>query len=78
MSPPARTEAAGSKDARGCYTSRSFCTGSRQRKNTQSNIMKQAKKMCSGKCNSQDLVLGEEHTYPALRRKLKILYENVI
>jgi hypothetical protein len=39
------------------------------RKNTQIYIIKRAKKMCSGKCNSQDWVLGEEHT--ALRRKFK-------
>jgi hypothetical protein len=32
------------------------------RKNTQIYIIKRAKNMCSGKCNSQDLVLGEEHT----------------
>jgi hypothetical protein len=32
------------------------------RKNTQIYIIKRAKKMCSGKCNSQDLVIGEEHT----------------
>jgi hypothetical protein len=30
---------------------------------------KQAKKMCSGKCNSHDLVLEEEHV--ASRRKFK-------
>jgi hypothetical protein len=32
------------------------------RKNTKIYIIKRAKKMCSGKCNSRDLVLGEEHT----------------
>jgi hypothetical protein len=31
-------------------------------KNTQIYIIKRAKKMCSGKCNSQELLLGEEHT----------------
>jgi hypothetical protein len=39
------------------------------RKNKQIYIIKQAKKRCSGKCNSQDLVSGEEHT--AWRRKIK-------
>jgi hypothetical protein len=43
---------------------------------TQIYIIKRAKKMCSGNCNSQDLVLGEEHT--ALRQKIKILHENAI
>jgi hypothetical protein len=48
-----------------------------RRKNTQIYIIKRAKKMCSGKSNSQDLVLGKEHT--ASRRKLKkILHENAI
>jgi hypothetical protein len=36
-----------------------------------------AKKMCSGKCNSQDLVLGEEHT-ASHRKILKILPGNAI
>jgi hypothetical protein len=31
-------------------------------KNTQIYIIKRAKKMYIGKCNSQDLVLGKEHT----------------
>jgi hypothetical protein len=39
------------------------------RKNTQIYIIKGAKKMSSGKCNSRELVLGEEHT--AWRRKFK-------
>jgi hypothetical protein len=39
------------------------------RKNTQIYIIKQAKKMCSRKCHSQDLFLGEEHT--AWRHKFK-------
>jgi hypothetical protein len=39
------------------------------RKNTQIYIIKRAKKMCSGKCNSQDLVLVEEHTVSS--RKFK-------
>jgi hypothetical protein len=39
------------------------------RKNTQIFSIKRAKNICSGKCNSQDLVLGEEHaTWP---RKFK-------
>jgi hypothetical protein len=38
-------------------------------KNTQICIIKRAKKMCSGKCHSQDLVLGEERT--GWWRKLK-------
>jgi hypothetical protein len=38
-------------------------------KNIQIYIIKRAKKMCSGKSNSQDLVLGEEHT--TWRRKFK-------
>jgi hypothetical protein len=39
------------------------------RKNTQVYVIKRAKKMCSRKCNSQDLVFGEKHT--TSRQKLK-------
>jgi hypothetical protein len=62
MSPPASTDAAGSKNARRCYTVLPAATVAGGRKNTQICISKLAKTMCSGKCNSPDLVLGEEHT----------------
>jgi hypothetical protein len=39
------------------------------RKNTQIYIIKWAKKLGSGKCNSQDLELGENHT--ASQQKIK-------
>jgi hypothetical protein len=40
-----------------------------RQKNTQIYIIKRAKKMCSGKCNSRELVLGKEYT--AWQRKFK-------
>jgi hypothetical protein len=43
------------------------------RKNAQIYIINQAKKMCSGKCYSQDLVLGKEHS--TSHRNLKNLYK---
>jgi hypothetical protein len=46
------------------------------RKNTQIYTIKRAKKICSRKCNSQDLLLGEEHT--VLRQKLNFFPENTI
>jgi hypothetical protein len=59
MSPSASLEAAGSKMCGAVILlSATVVSG---RKNTQIYIIKWAKKMCSGNCNSQDLVLGEEH-----------------
>jgi hypothetical protein len=66
MSLPGRTEAAGSKIRRTVILPAATVAGGR--KNAQIHIIKRAKKLCRGKCNSQDLVSGEEHT--ASRRKL--------
>jgi hypothetical protein len=60
MSPPASTEAAGSKNARAVILPATAVVG--RRKNAHIYIIKRAKKMCSRKCNSRELVFGKEHT----------------
>jgi hypothetical protein len=48
LSPQSGTEATGSKNVQGCYTSRSYCIGGRG-KNAQIYVIEQAKKMSSTK-----------------------------
>jgi hypothetical protein len=60
MSQLAITDAAGSKNAQRCYTSRSYF--SRRTEKYTNLYIKRAKIMCSGKWKTQDLELGEEYT----------------
>jgi hypothetical protein len=67
LSPPGITDAAGSKNVQGSLLPIASVT--RERKNAQIYIIKQAKKTCSVKKHSEDVVSGDEHT--TSRQKFK-------